>query len=356
MHDAARFIDPGTGARGSESSTIVRRMRLFYSYSSLDEAFRRELEAHLSLLKREGVLDAWSFRDIEAGNDWQQKIDIHLDSADLTLLLVSPQFIASRYCWEIEMTRAVERAARRQTILVPIIIRPCDWRTAPFARFQALPENAKPISLWRPRDLGWANVASGLRKLIKQDAEVDRLLTTPERTLQQDTNALEYARQIARSMGEHKSRQPEEPENVDEVVAAEAARLYVELRRLVGQINVAAPELPLQIIVDSAKCTVETNEVKLVLNYHHRRLWGHYARYETPERASDPGIVIGLLRMLGNQGLPNYSWMLARADHSQWLWRAVPPAADTRLTSSQLADALIKQVLDLHDDIATGRW
>jgi len=343
---------------GQRRGTIGRLMRLFYSYSSLDEASRRELETHLSLLKREGVLDTWSFRDIEAGNDWQQKIDVHLDSADITLLLVSPHFIASRYCWEIEMRRAVDRAIRRQTILVPVIIRPCDWQTAPFARFQALPENAKPISAWRPRDLGWANVASGIRKLVKQGSEADRLTTvsSPEPTLRSDTNAIEYARQIALSVGEHQSRPPEETKDVDATVAAEAERTYIELRRIVGQINAAAPELSLQIIIDKAKCTVETNEVKFVLTYRHRRLFGRYARYETPKQEADGGVIVGLLRMLGNHSLPNYSWMLARADHNQWLWRAVSPVADTRLTPSQLADALIKRLLDLHSDIATGRW
>lgn len=201
--------------QAKDSGTITPYMKLFYSYSSVDDASQRELEIHLSLLKREGLLDTWSFRDIEAGNDWQRKIDVHLDSADLTLLLVSPHFMASRYCWEIEMTRAVERAVRQQTILVPVIIRPCDWQTAPFARFQALPENAKPISAWRPRDLGWANVASGIRRLItpsSRAADSSNAAPHEPRGLRSEADTIEYARQIAHSVVEHKTRRPQEKE------------------------------------------------------------------------------------------------------------------------------------------------
>jgi len=142
-------------------------IRLFCSYASSDEAFRLELEKHLTLLKRRNLLQTWSFRNIDAGDDWRKAIDRNLDAADLILLLVSPDFIYSDYCWDVEMKRALERHEAAEATVIPIILRDCDWKVAEFGKLQALPEGAKPVSRWRPRDRAWANVAEGVRHAVE---------------------------------------------------------------------------------------------------------------------------------------------------------------------------------------------
>lgn len=82
---------------------------LFFSYSHKDEDLRDELEVHLSGLKRQGLVDVWHDRRIDAGENWSQKIGEHLEQAELILLLVSPDFIASEYCYGVELERALER-------------------------------------------------------------------------------------------------------------------------------------------------------------------------------------------------------------------------------------------------------
>jgi hypothetical protein len=141
-------------------------MKLFYSYSARDEPFRMELENHLALLKSENLLETWSFRDIDAGADWEREIDARLNDANVILLLISSEFIASRYCWQVELTRAMERADGGEAILIPILIKPCDWQSAPFAKLQILPDGAKPVSSWRSHDHAWTTVVAGLRKRI----------------------------------------------------------------------------------------------------------------------------------------------------------------------------------------------
>src|SRR5262245_47183559 len=81
---------------------------LFCSYSHKDEALREELDTHLALLRRRGVLNPWHDRRIAASDDWKESIDGHLESADIVLLLISPDFMASDYCYDVEMTRAME--------------------------------------------------------------------------------------------------------------------------------------------------------------------------------------------------------------------------------------------------------
>ncbi len=140
-------------------------LRVFFSYSHRDEAFRRTLENHLSILRRQGIIQGWSDRDIAAGEEWKTEIDQNLEVADIILLLVSDEFIASDYCWDKEMTRALERHDAHEARVVPIIIKPVDWRKAPFARLQALPKDGRPITTWSNRDEAWLDVARGMRRV-----------------------------------------------------------------------------------------------------------------------------------------------------------------------------------------------
>ena len=138
--------------------------KLFYSYSHKDEKMRDKLAVHLAILDREGVIQEWHDRDIGAGDEWKLAIDKNLDAADIVLLLISPDFVASDYCWSKEMTQAIRRHDAGQSLVIPVVLRPVDWSGAPFGRLQALPKDAKPVSVWPNRDLAWVDVVRGIRK------------------------------------------------------------------------------------------------------------------------------------------------------------------------------------------------
>lgn len=139
---------------------------IFISYSHKDERYVDELKTHLALLRRQGLVAIWHDRQITAGSEWKGAIDFHLESARIILLLISPDFLASDYCYDVELRRALERHERREAKIVPVFIRPCDWKTAPFAKIQGLPQNSLPIAEWRNADEGWVDVVTGLRKLV----------------------------------------------------------------------------------------------------------------------------------------------------------------------------------------------
>jgi hypothetical protein len=84
-------------------------IEVFFSYSREDKPLRDKLEKHLSGLKRQGVISAWHDRQIVAGSEWEEEIDRHLKTADIILLLVSPDFVASKYCYEVELPDAIAR-------------------------------------------------------------------------------------------------------------------------------------------------------------------------------------------------------------------------------------------------------
>ena len=121
-------------------------VRVFFSYSHRDEDLRDELEIHLSALKRQGVIETWNDRRIGAGKDFEAEIDSNLESAQIILLLVSANFIASDYCYDIEMKRAMERHSNEEARVIPVILHPCLWERTPFGKLLATPPDGKPIS------------------------------------------------------------------------------------------------------------------------------------------------------------------------------------------------------------------
>lgn len=168
----------------------VAAVDVFVSYSHRDEELRQELEVHLTALKRQGLIHTWSDRDITAGTGWQDEVERKLTSADVILLLVSPELIASDYCWDKEMIRALRRHWAGEARVIPIILRPCDWQSSPFGGLQALPRDGKPVTLWPHRDEAFLDVVRGLRAVIEELRSTMRA-TAREREVAQPSVAQE---------------------------------------------------------------------------------------------------------------------------------------------------------------------
>jgi len=141
-------------------------VEIFYSYSREDEKLRDRLETHLSTLKRQGEIAGWHDRKIASGSEWQGQIDKHLNSARVILLLISADFLASDYCYDVEMKRALERHESGEARVIPVILRPCDWKGSPFGKLAALPKDGKPVTKWDSRDDAFQDVAIGIRKVV----------------------------------------------------------------------------------------------------------------------------------------------------------------------------------------------
>lgn len=145
-----------------------KAIEIFYSYAHKDERLKEKLEIHLSLLKQEGLIKGWYDREIRAGAEWANEIDAHLNSAHIILLLISPDFMASDYCYSLEMKRALERHTHQETRVIPVILRPTDWERASFGKLQALPTDGKPVTRWSNRDEAFLHVAQEIRKVVDE--------------------------------------------------------------------------------------------------------------------------------------------------------------------------------------------
>lgn len=149
---------------------MAEPIEVFFSYSHKDKNLRDKLANQLKIFERQHLISGWTDRQITAGSEWAGKIDEHLNSARIILLLVSDDFIASDYCYDIEMTRAMERHETREARVIPIILRPCSWESAPFSKLQALPINGRPVTTWSNKDEAFLNIAKGIERVIKEIA------------------------------------------------------------------------------------------------------------------------------------------------------------------------------------------
>jgi hypothetical protein len=140
---------------------------VFLSYSHRDRALVDQLEAHLTALRWRGEIRTWSDRQIEIGEDWGKEIKSHLDSADIIILLVSPDFLASQGSSE-EAERALERHKTGEAVVIPVLLRPVDFASTPFATLQASPKGLIPITHWGNMDEAFVSVVKDIRKAAEK--------------------------------------------------------------------------------------------------------------------------------------------------------------------------------------------
>ena len=151
-------------------------IKVFISYSHADESLKKKLDLHLAMLKRSGYISCWNDRMISAGEEWDNRISEELLSSDLILLLISSDFMASKYCYDIEVLKAIELHNQGKAIVVPVILRWCDWKNSEFEILQCLPTDAKPVNSrhWENEDAAFLNIVDGLKTVVHKISEKNK--------------------------------------------------------------------------------------------------------------------------------------------------------------------------------------
>src|SRR5262245_62374587 len=159
------------------------------------------------MLQRQHVIGAWHDRRIGAGKEWEKEINEHLYRADIILLLVSSDFLASDYCYDVEVKTAMERNDNGEARVIPIILRPVDWKGALFGKLQALPKDARPVTDWPNRDEAFLNVAQGIRVAAEELAvgKIKRLFDSFDKVekLKNWANVVTLGERILNSIPDH---------------------------------------------------------------------------------------------------------------------------------------------------------
>lgn len=149
-----------------------RPLRLFYSYSAKDERLQDELDTHLKILEQQNLILPWHEHCILPGDDIADAMDDQLNRADIALLLISADFLASKYCQQSELQRLMDRHAQGDVWIIPIVVRTADWQSTPLGQLKCLPTDGKAVTLWGDRDAAWFNVETGIKKAIESQRYV----------------------------------------------------------------------------------------------------------------------------------------------------------------------------------------
>lgn len=163
------------------SKNSPQPIKFFCVYANEDRALYLRLQKHLLPLQEQGLITWWHDRDIVAGTDWEKSVNEQMNTADIILLLISSDFLASDYIYSTEMKYAIERHERGEARVIPIILRPVSWEWTPLGKLQVLPRDGKPVTLWNNRDEVFFGIATGIKGIIEdiqktrfpQSTEVD---------------------------------------------------------------------------------------------------------------------------------------------------------------------------------------
>lgn len=147
-------------------------VKVFFCYAHEDEPLLNKIKMQLKSLQRQGLIETWHDREISAGIEWEHEIDKHLTTAQIILLMISPDFMNSEYCNDIEVKQAIERHKRGDARVIPVILRPVYWQ-GEFGMLQALPKDVLPVTdpLWHNVDKACFDVAEGIRNVVKELSE-----------------------------------------------------------------------------------------------------------------------------------------------------------------------------------------
>lgn len=148
---------------------VAEFVDVFISCALADEAHRRELEKHLTVLQRKGAFRAWHVGLVGAGHETDVETLAAVARARLIVLLVSAEYLAAH--WD-EMEQALHRHHQAKAQLIPIIVEACDWEYAPFGTLKVLPSDRRPVTSWPNRNEAWADVAKGIRLNLEQLAGI----------------------------------------------------------------------------------------------------------------------------------------------------------------------------------------
>ncbi len=145
----------------------VGPINIFYSYAHQDEDLLQKFRRHMANLIRQGLVSESYDRQISAGTEWKEYLDTAISNAQIILVFMSPDYLASDYLYGLELQHALERQRAGEAVIIPIILRPVHWQSTPISRFQAFPPQGKPITSYTSLDLGFFEAAQALGKVVQ---------------------------------------------------------------------------------------------------------------------------------------------------------------------------------------------
>lgn len=142
-------------------------IKIFYSYAHKDEKEMSKLRKYLKAALSQNLVEFWYDYMIKPGQEWNEEIAENLLNSQVVLFVVSDQFIDSTFIKKFEIPMAMKLYQENEALVIPIILRKCEWNKLDFAKLEALPKKGKPIVIWKKPDKAYQAVADGIREMVK---------------------------------------------------------------------------------------------------------------------------------------------------------------------------------------------
>ena len=172
---------------------------VFYSYSHEDAHLRNRLSTYLDPLERNKTIVGWYDRKIEPGAKWEIEINNQIDTAHLILFLISENFLASDYCFGVEVERAMARQKSGDVKVIPILLKPCLWEESRFRELQIIPRDNRPITLWPSQEEAFVELAKEIRRIVSAEPPVSHTLAQSQTSESFIVASLDIVREQIRS-------------------------------------------------------------------------------------------------------------------------------------------------------------
>lgn len=179
-------------------------VKVFFSYSHKDEELRNELDKHLSILKRQGIINVWHDRCITGGSEVDKEISNHLKTSNVILLLISSDFLASDYCYDKELRFAMTMHDSGKATVLPVILRPCDWHTALFGNLLATPKDGKPVVKFPTLDEAFLEITNEIKRIAGNSSSSSAAVSAPPQIPSPEVSSIRSSNlRIKKSFSDH---------------------------------------------------------------------------------------------------------------------------------------------------------
>lgn len=239
-------------------------MNAFISYSHANTDMVEILHKHLAQLKRTGTITTWTDNQIDAGSRFDSTISTALANANIFIALLSSDYLASTYCYDIEFKEALNREQAGSLIIVPVILDPCDWLNTPFKQFKALPKDGKAVSVWSNINTAFVDITQNLRSLVTENGRRPDKPINPDSTVPLSRNyrvkkefdsiqKMEFVEKTFEEVIEHMRKYISEVIQIDNVKARILNDQALEFKGLLVNRNISQAESELDITIASEK-------------------------------------------------------------------------------------------------------
>jgi internalin A len=142
---------------------------VFVSYSHRDSEKLGKLQTHLAPYIRGKTLEVWDDTKIKPGERWREEIAAALEQATVAVLLVSPDFLESRFIAENELPPLLAAAQDQGLTILWVPLSSSSYDETEIEGYEAVISPDQPLDTMSEADQNkaWVRVCKEIKKAVQ---------------------------------------------------------------------------------------------------------------------------------------------------------------------------------------------